>query len=72
VERGGWKRGDACMRAVVYRQPFEAAVEEVPDLRIEQPNDEAPSAYLEIDRAIEGYTAPSANPMSPDRRRRCS
>ncbi|MFD0853470.1 alcohol dehydrogenase catalytic domain-containing protein, partial [Actinomadura adrarensis] len=27
------------MRAVVYRKPFEIAVEEVPDPRIEQPND---------------------------------
>jgi glutathione-independent formaldehyde dehydrogenase len=27
------------MRAVVYRRPFEVAVEEVPDPRIEQPND---------------------------------
>jgi glutathione-independent formaldehyde dehydrogenase len=27
------------MRAVVYRKPFEVAVEEVPDPRIEQPND---------------------------------
>src|SRR3712207_7502088 len=29
----------SAMRAVVYRRPFEVAVEEVPDPRIEQPND---------------------------------
>jgi len=28
------------MRAVVYRQPFEVAVGEIPDRRIEQPGDE--------------------------------
>jgi glutathione-independent formaldehyde dehydrogenase len=33
------ERGDAGVRAVVYRKPFEVAVEEVPDPRIEQPND---------------------------------
>src|SRR5918992_2665433 len=33
------KWGDSCMRAVVYRKPYEVTVEEVPDPRIEQPND---------------------------------
>jgi len=52
------------VRAVVYRGPSTVAVEDVPDPRIEAPNDATPGTYDGFGKRADGYTKVLLHPAA--------
>jgi threonine dehydrogenase-like Zn-dependent dehydrogenase len=62
------------MKAVVYKEPYQVAVEEVPEPAIQAPDDaiikitstniEAPAAYDKFDKRVDGYTKVVLHPAA--------